>query len=40
MKYHEAIRILKAHGYKFDRQAKGSHELWRHQSTGETILVS
>jgi predicted RNA binding protein YcfA (HicA-like mRNA interferase family) len=40
MKYHECIRILKRHGYKFDRQGKGCHEIWRKPETNETILIS
>ncbi len=26
--YNEITALLKKHGYKFERQAKGSHEFW------------
>jgi predicted RNA binding protein YcfA (HicA-like mRNA interferase family) len=28
--YAEAARRLRRLGFEFDRQAKGSHEIWRH----------
>jgi predicted RNA binding protein YcfA (HicA-like mRNA interferase family) len=31
--YSEAIRKLKKLGFEFDRQAKGSHEIWWNPST-------
>ena len=30
----DVMRKLRAAGFKFDRQAKGSHEIWRHPVTG------
>jgi predicted RNA binding protein YcfA (HicA-like mRNA interferase family) len=33
MTYREVIRILRAHGFDFERQAKGSHEIWRNPVT-------
>jgi len=37
-KYKEIVRRLRAAGFQFDRQAKGSHEIWwnpatRHRTT-------
>lgn len=26
--YNDVIAMLKKHGFSFDRQGKGSHELW------------
>lgn len=32
-KYNEIIRKLKIAGFRFDRNAKGSHEIWRNPET-------
>jgi predicted RNA binding protein YcfA (HicA-like mRNA interferase family) len=32
-RYREVIRKLKAAGFQFDRQAAGSHEIWRNPGT-------
>lgn len=37
---HERIRFLKSRGWKFDRQAKGAHQIWVYEPTGATMLVS
>jgi predicted RNA binding protein YcfA (HicA-like mRNA interferase family) len=40
-KYTEVARKLRALGFQFDRQARGSHEIWRNASTGrKTTLVN
>jgi predicted RNA binding protein YcfA (HicA-like mRNA interferase family) len=33
-KYREIVRRLRALGFVFDRQAAGSHEIWRHAVRG------
>jgi predicted RNA binding protein YcfA (HicA-like mRNA interferase family) len=33
MTYHEVVQRLRAAGFGFDRQAKGSHEIWYNQKT-------
>jgi predicted RNA binding protein YcfA (HicA-like mRNA interferase family) len=39
-KYREVARKLRALGFRFDRQARGSHEIWRHEaSSRRTTLV-
>ncbi len=35
----DAIKILRKAGFAFDRQAKGSHEIWHNQATGKRIVV-
>jgi predicted RNA binding protein YcfA (HicA-like mRNA interferase family) len=35
----EVIRRLRRAGFVFDRQAKGSHEIWRHPGTGMRTTV-
>jgi predicted RNA binding protein YcfA (HicA-like mRNA interferase family) len=32
--YREVVKRLRALGFVFDRQAAGSHEIWRHEETG------
>ena len=32
-RYREIIKRLKAHGFEFDRQAAGSHEIWYNPNT-------
>ena len=38
-KYRDVIRRLKALGYRFDRQAPGSHEIWRNAATGAKLTL-
>lgn len=38
-KYKEAARRLRLFGYAFDRQGPGSHEIWRHLSTGRKVTL-
>jgi predicted RNA binding protein YcfA (HicA-like mRNA interferase family) len=39
-KYTEVARKLRKLGFRFDRQARGSHEIWRHFETGrKTTLI-
>ena len=33
MKYREVVERLRAHGFVFDRPAKGSHEIWYNPTT-------
>ncbi len=35
----EIIRKLRRAGFTFDRQAKGSHEIWRHPVTRARAIV-
>jgi len=37
--YTEVARKLRAMGFRFDRQARGSHEIWRHRETGRKATV-
>jgi predicted RNA binding protein YcfA (HicA-like mRNA interferase family) len=37
--YHEIVRRLRLLGFAFDRQGKGSHELWRHRLTGRKTAL-
>ncbi len=32
-RYREIIKRLKRHGFEFDRQAAGSHEIWYNPTT-------
>jgi predicted RNA binding protein YcfA (HicA-like mRNA interferase family) len=39
-KYREVARKLRVLGFNFDRQARGSHEIWRHSLSGrKTTLI-
>ena len=33
------IKILKKSGFEFDRQAKGSHEIWYNPTTGRRVTI-
>ncbi|MGQ9586036.1 MAG: type II toxin-antitoxin system HicA family toxin [Anaerolineae bacterium] len=33
------VRILREVGFVFERQAKGSHEIWRNPRTGRYVTV-
>jgi len=35
----ELIRKLRRAGFEFDRQAKGSHEIWLHPQTRRRVVV-
>lgn len=37
--YREIIRRLRKAGFEFDRQAKGSHEIWRNPDTKARTTV-
>jgi len=37
--YQETVRRLKARGFRFDRQAKGSHEIWVNTATMKWTTV-
>ena len=39
MTYRELIRRLRAKGFVFDRQAKGSHEIWYNALTRRRTTV-
>jgi len=39
MTYREVVRRLRAAGFEFDRQAKGSHEVWYNPSTRRRTTV-
>jgi len=39
LKYREVIERLRAHGFVFDRPAKGSHEIWYNPATARRITV-
>jgi predicted RNA binding protein YcfA (HicA-like mRNA interferase family) len=38
-RYREIIRRLKVHGFEFNRQAAGSHEIWFHRNTNRYTTV-
>ncbi len=38
-RYLEVARRLRCLGFEFDRQAKGSHEVWRHAHDGRKTTV-
>jgi predicted RNA binding protein YcfA (HicA-like mRNA interferase family) len=35
----QVIRKLKTAGFVFDRQAKGSHEIWYNPSTRKRVII-
>ncbi len=37
--YTDIVRKLKLHGFKFDRQAAGSHEIWFHPTTNRYTTI-
>lgn len=37
--YTDVIRKLRRAGFEYDRQAKGSHEIWRQTSTGRRTTI-
>jgi predicted RNA binding protein YcfA (HicA-like mRNA interferase family) len=38
-RYRDIVKRLKAHGFLFDRQAAGSHEIWYNQQTDRYTTV-
>jgi hypothetical protein len=40
MNYRAMVSHLKQLGYQFDRQCRGSHELWRNPTTQGVALVT
>jgi len=39
LRYREIVRRLKRHGFAFDRQATGSHEIWYNSETKRYTAV-
>jgi hypothetical protein len=39
MNYRQMCSHLKALNYQFDRQCRGSHELWRHPTKGVALVT-
>ena len=37
--YRDVVRKLRSAGFRFDRQAKGSHEIWYNPSSGRRTTV-
>jgi predicted RNA binding protein YcfA (HicA-like mRNA interferase family) len=37
--YREVTRRMRKLGFAFDRQGPGSHEVWRHTSTGRKVSL-
>lgn len=37
--YRDVARRLRRAGYRFDRPGPGSHEVWRHESTGRKVTL-
>lgn len=40
MKYAEMCSLLKQYGWQFLRHGRGTHELWQHPITKQTLLVT
>ena len=38
-RYKDIVRKVKAHGFKFDRQAAGSHEIWFNSTTNRYTTI-
>lgn len=38
-KYKDVARKLRVLGFAFDRQARGSHEIWRHATSGRKATM-
>ena len=38
-KYSEVARRLRKFGWVYDRPGPGSHEVWRHSSTGRKVTL-
>jgi predicted RNA binding protein YcfA (HicA-like mRNA interferase family) len=39
LKYREVVERLRSHGFSFDRQAKGSHEIWYNPTTRRRTTI-
>ncbi len=39
-KHRDVARKLRALGFAFDRQAAGSHEIWRHTASGRKTTLT
>lgn len=39
MKYRELVELMKAAGWRFDRNGKGSHKIYRHPEKSYPITV-
>ncbi len=39
LKYADVTSKLRRLGFRFDRQARGSHEIWRHEQTGVKTTI-
>ena len=39
LKYREVVERLRAHGFHFDRSARGSHEIWYNPRTRQRTTV-
>ena len=39
LRYREVVERLRAHGFVFDRPAKGSHEIWYNPQTRRRTTV-
>jgi predicted RNA binding protein YcfA (HicA-like mRNA interferase family) len=39
LNYHGVVKRLRAHGFVFDRPAKGSHEIWYNSVTKRRTTV-
>jgi predicted RNA binding protein YcfA (HicA-like mRNA interferase family) len=38
-KYREVARRLRTFGFVFDRPGPGSHEIWRHTTSGQKVTL-
>jgi predicted RNA binding protein YcfA (HicA-like mRNA interferase family) len=38
-RYREVARRLRTFGFRYDRAAAGSHEVWRHSQTGRKVAI-
>ena len=39
MNYNELTKLMKAAGWQFERNGKGSHRIWRHPGRPRPIVV-
>ncbi len=38
-KYREVARRLRKLGFRYDRPGPGSHEIWRHETSGRKVTL-
>lgn len=38
--YKDIVKLLRAHGFEYWKNAKGSHEYWRHKEGHPVVLVA